>query len=314
MNMRFVADTDRETMVTRKYILIYLLLFFCGSLLSFISSASAQTPCTPIVYAFRHAEDLGRNLTELGQRHADLYIEMLGAGGFGPPHNYCPVGYVYSTYNINPDGMPGTNNPLETAQPVAIAACTALGSCTGSEPRVRTALGKYLYEYLGVEGAPKACKRCPVSAEGSDLRAELIANANGGSSSAIFWTSQGLNVLGQAIVPGFTGIPGCSMLPPKEKCKGLKAPRNAAYVFVFSGSGFEPPDPITQYVQCFNVHVSQSKLVGPEGTTYYCGNGEGETGNLPAIGETNLPLLQGKICDTSNLIGAGQFGYYGSCQ
>jgi hypothetical protein len=316
MNLRFVADTDGETMVTRKYILIYLLIFFCGSLLSFISSASAQTPCTPVVYAFRHAEDLGRNLTELGQRHADLYIEMLGAGGFGSAHNYCPVGYVYSTYNINPDGTLGTNNPLETAQPVAIAACTALGSCTGSEPRMRTALGKYLYEYLGAERAPKTCKKCPASAEGSDLRAELIADASGGWSSAIFWTSQGLNILGQAIVPGFTDIPGCSTLPPKDSCKDLKAPRNAAYVFVFNGSDFEPPDFITQYVQCFNVHinfvVSKSKLVGPEGTTYYCGNGEGRTGNLPEIGEANLTQLEGKICDTSGL--KGEYGYYGSCQ
>jgi hypothetical protein len=242
---------------------------------------------------------------------------MLDADGFGSAHNYCPVEFVYSTYNINPNGTPGTNNPLETAQPLAIAACSAFGPCTGSEPRVRTALGKYLYEYLGAEGAPKICQKCQPGAEGSDLRAELIANANGGSSSAIFWTSQGLNVLGQAIVPGFTGIPGCSMLPPKDICKNVKAPRNTAYVFVFNGTGFEPPDPITQYVQCFNVHidfaVSQSKIVGPEGTTYYCGNGKGGTGDLPEIGEKGLPLLQGKICDTSNLEGAG-YGYYGSCQ
>jgi hypothetical protein len=75
MNMRFVANTDRRTIVTRKYTLIYSLLFFCGSLLSFISSASAQA-CTPVVYAFRHAEDLeapGNGLTLVGQQHAFLY-------------------------------------------------------------------------------------------------------------------------------------------------------------------------------------------------------------------------------------------------
>jgi hypothetical protein len=288
------------------------------SLFLVASSVYAQPACTPVVYAFRHAEDLGAHLTKLGDRHADLYIEMLGAGGFGSAHDYCPVGYVYSTYNVNPDGTPGTNNPLETAQPVAIAACTAQGSCTGAEPRMRTVLGKTLYEYLGAEGSPKPCKKCPVSAQASDLRAELITNANSGWSSAVFWTSQGLNILGQAIVPGFTSILGCSTLPPKAICEDLKPPRNAAYVFAFNGSGFDPPDSVTRYVQCFNVHidfsVSPSKLIGPAGNTYYCGNGEDRTGNLPEISEANLPMLQGKICDTSDLTGASQRGYFGSCQ
>jgi hypothetical protein len=293
------------------------LVSLCSSLLV-ASIVYAQPACTPVVYAFRHAEDLGAHLTKLGDRHADLYIEMLGAGGFGSMHDYCPVGYVYSTYNVNPDGTPGTNNPLETAQPVAIAACTAQGSCTGAEPRMRTVLGKTLYEYLGAESSPRPCKKCPVSAEASDLRAELIANANNGWSSAIFWTSQGLNILGQATVPGFTSILGCSTLPPKAICEDLKPPRNAAYVFVFNGSGFDPPDSVTRYVQCFNVHidfsVSPSKLIGPAGNTYYCGNGEDSTGNLPEISEANLPMLQGKICDTSDLTGASQRGYFGSCQ
>ena len=288
------------------------------SLFLVASSVYPQPACTPVVYAFRHAEDLGAHLTELGDRHADLYIEMLGAGGFGSVHNYCPVGYVYSTYNVNPDGTPGTNNPLETAQPVAIAACTAQGSCTGGEPRMRTVLGKYLYEYLGAEGSAKPCRKCPVSAQGSELHSELITNANSGWSSAIFWTSQGLNILGQAIVPGFTSILGCSTLPPKAICEDLKPPRNAAYVFVFNGSGFDPPNSVTRYVQCFNVHidfsVSPSKLIGPAGNTYYCGNGEDRTGNLPEISEANLPMLQGKICDTSDLMGASQRGYFGSCQ
>jgi hypothetical protein len=70
-------------MVTRKYTLIYSLLFLCGSLLSFISSAAAQA-CTPVVYAFRHAEDLeapGNGLTSAGQQHAFLYPAMVADFG-----------------------------------------------------------------------------------------------------------------------------------------------------------------------------------------------------------------------------------------
>jgi hypothetical protein len=63
MNMRVPANTDTKTIVTRKYTLIYSLLFFCGILFSFISSANAQA-CTPVV--FRHAEDFGTNLTLVG--------------------------------------------------------------------------------------------------------------------------------------------------------------------------------------------------------------------------------------------------------
>ena len=119
-NMQLFANTDRRMLVTKKYTLIFSLLFFCGSLLSFISSAAAQ-PCTPVVYAFRHAEDFGRNLTLVGRQHADLYTAMVD--GFGAAQNYCPVGYVYSMYYTNPDGSGGTNNPFQTAQPLANSAC-----------------------------------------------------------------------------------------------------------------------------------------------------------------------------------------------
>jgi len=344
MNMRFPANADRRTILTRKYSLIYSLLFFCGSLLSFISSARAQA-CTPVVYAFRHAEDYGTNLTLVGQRHANLYIEMLGSGPgrFGAAENYCPVGYVYSMYNMNPNGSAGTNNPLETAQPVAIAACTALGSCTGSEPRVALAVGKYLYEYLGAPGAPPTCKNCPVSATGPELQAELASNAFFGFSSAIFWTSQGLNVLGQAIAGEAVDIPGCSEPPkPGTKCPADKGigPRNAVYVFEYNGSAFNPPVDATQYVQCFDVQIkafctpglpTPPTLEGPPTitgaeTAYWCGNGVRGTGNLPATshltsdcGQTlestfkDLNLLQGKICDTSSLADRGP-NYYGYCQ
>jgi len=330
--------------VTRKYTLIYSLLFFYGSLLSIISSANAQTPCTPVVYAFRHAEDFDRNLTLVGRQHASLYPAMVAS--FGTSHDYCPVGYVYSMYEVNPDGSAGTNNPFQTAQPLAAFVCGDAAffagldpytACLGSASEPHTALapangGGNLYEYLGIAGSKPTTQP---SASGSQLRAELIQNAGNGFSSAIFWSSQGLNVLGQAIVPGFTAIPGCSTLPAKDTCKDLKAPRNAAYVFAFDGSVFQPQDDVTQYVQCFNVHVTDftkpPKLdgpappapIGPGPTTYYCGNGFDDTGtgNLPwTSGEglaqsfKYLDLLLGKICDRSNLIETGPKGYYGYCR
>ena len=319
--MRFPTHTDWKTT------LIYLLLFFCGSLLSFISITPAQA-CTPVVYAFRHAEDLEKpenGLTLAGQQHAFLYPAMVA--DFGAANDYCPVAFVYSTYDINPDKGQGTHNPYETARPLAIAACynfpnvssQSLATCNFF-PHTSLENGGKLYEYLGADKPEQGTPPAGVSATGPQLLKELVGRAvTGDVSIAIFWTSQGLNALGQAIVPGFTGIPGCSKLPAAGECKKLKAPRNAAYVFVFNGSGFEPPETITQYVQCFNVHIdfddSPSKLVGPVGATYYCGNGDDNTGSLPSISDQEgLDSLLGKICNTSNLIATGPRGYYGYCQ
>jgi hypothetical protein len=97
-------------------------------------------------------------------------------------------------------------------------------------PRTALENGGKLYEYLGAKPSEGGTPKAGVSATSPQLLAELISRADSGLSTAIFWTSQGLNVLGQAIVPGFTGIPGCSTLPLQDNCKDLKAPRNAAYV------------------------------------------------------------------------------------
>jgi hypothetical protein len=321
MNTRFPTSTAWKTT------LIYSLAFLCANLPSLIASAPAQA-CTPVVYAFRHAEDLEKpqnGLTLAGQQHADLYPAMVA--DFGAANDYCPVAFVYSTYDINPDKGQGTHNPYETARPLAIAACynfpnvssQSLATCNFF-PRTALENDGKLYEYLGADKSERGTPLAGVSATGPQLLKELVGRAlTGDVSIAIFWTSQGLNVLGQAIVPGFTAIPGCSKLPATDGCEKLKAPRNAAYVFVFDGSGFEPPDAITQYVQCFNAHfdfaASSPKLIGPSGGTYYCGNEDDGTGSLPPISDQEgLDSLLGKICDTSKLIGADPPGYYGYCQ
>jgi hypothetical protein len=168
---------------------------------------------TPVVYAFRHAEDFKTNLTLVGRQHADLYPAMVDS--FGAARNYCPVGFVYSMYETNPDGSPGTNNPFQTAQPLADSACIdrvlpkciletmhvgdCIGTlCSGSATQPSTALvtGGKLYEYLGAAKSEQGTPRAGKSATGPELRDELISNPGGGLSSAIFWSSQGLNVLG----------------------------------------------------------------------------------------------------------------------
>jgi hypothetical protein len=308
-----------------KKVLICSLVSFCV-LISCISSANAQA-CTPVVYAFRHAEDVNGtppgvvphipgHLTEVGQQHADLYVSMIN--DFGNAHNYCPVGFVYSTYNVNPDGGEGTANPYQTAEPLAVTACVHLWLAStasgfrdildlddcgttrdlGSFPHMALESGGKLYEYLGLKGTEKETPKAGKSATFDDLRAELSTNTSvdgNGLSSAIFWTSQGLNVLGQAIASGFMGIPGCSTPPKNEKCEKPKAPRNAVYVFAYSGATVIPPKNVAQYLQCFNVSV-QKPASSPGGTKYYCS----KAGNLPNEVK-DIASLRGKVCDTTNL-------------
>ena len=199
--------------MTRKHTLIYLLLlFFCGSLLSFISSAADA--CTPVVYAFRHAEDLSSDvyptgLKPVGRQHADLYPAMVDA--FGAAHGYCPVGFVYSVYNINPGPppAPGTNNPLQTAEPLAIAACgnldktpgTPVAPCSGLgfQPHTGLLSGEKLSEYLGLEACAAEDAHSDI---GSKLKGEMAYQAAYFDlSSAVFWTSQGLHNLGLSDSP-----------------------------------------------------------------------------------------------------------------
>lgn len=114
-----------------KNVLIYGLVLICSLfLIAGESAAQAQfIPCTPVVYAFRHAEDDNGpppHLTGEGVQHAGLYPSMIS--DFQLLHKYCPVGFVYSMYNVNPNKDPGTGNPYETAAPLAIQACNNLYS------------------------------------------------------------------------------------------------------------------------------------------------------------------------------------------
>jgi len=279
--------------------LIYAITLIC-SLFPLAGDCAAQTTvtsCTPVVYAFRHAEDLS-GLTEVGTQHAFLYPEMVA--DFGGAKNYCPVTFVYSTYEINPDNGQGTKNPYDTARPLAIASCynfpnvssQSLATCPFF-PRTSLENGEKLYEYLGTKDSEKGLPKAGKSATFEDLRAELLSNTSQtGLSSAIFWTSDGLNALGQAIGAGYDGIPKKIR---DANGKTLSAPpRNAVYVFEYQNGALEPPTNVKQYLQCFNVNASNQ--IG--GTTYYCRLG----GNLPeTLDSKDIPSIRGKICDTTSL-------------
>jgi|SRR5208282_4387809 len=254
------------------------LVSFC-SLLLFTSSVRAQD-CTPVVYAFRHAEDFDGTvaLTRDGVEHANLYPNMVSA--FQVTHNYCPVGHVYSMYNVNANKSPGTTNPFQTAEPLAYVA-------TLSKPLMHLSNDHYLYECFGKNcstGTPLTIEGKP-TATPEELLTELKANASGSEpfiSSAIFWTSEGLHTLGEAIASG-TNIPVKGDHTP---------PRNAVYVFEYSGGTFNVVDGtqyLQRYLQCYNI--------SPEGVVseqYYC-----KPGNVPTIAD--VTQLQGKICDTTTL-------------
>ncbi len=316
MNLRFPVSTDRRTIATRKYTLIYLLLFFCGSLLSFTSSASAQTACTPVVYAFRHAEDVSTApespcfpgspvkcstaLKPTGKAHANLYVEMVTS--FERLKNHCPVATVYSVDPVLPTGSGGTNNPFHTARPLANVVMNA-------DPII-TIGGKNLDEFL-TNVTPEI------------LRPELVKQMTFGSA-AVFWTSQGLHDLGLAIVPDFDGIPA------KNKEAGIP-PRNAVYVFKFNAVAktfiaptvTSPFENSTQFVQCFN--FANFRAVGNVSSTkYFCGKPAPAGSISELIGTEHLYKLQGRICDTCTILSntcpsplkpvTENTDYYGFCE
>src|SRR5580658_7903370 len=313
LNWKF--RNKRGVVLNTRNVLSASLVSFC-SLLLFISSGSAQTACTPVVYAFRHAEDVSgaapqsdcfpgstvkcsTALKPTGTEHANLYVEMITS--FEHLKNYCPVATVYSVNPVLPTGGGGTNNPFYTARPLANAVM--------NDDPIITIDGKNLDEFL-TQVTPE------------NLRAELVNSMTSGST-AVFWTSDGLHDLGNAIVEGFQGI------PVKNKATGVP-PRNAAYVFEYNGlGGFSSPmtnspyEGSTQFVQCFN--WAPFRAVGDVSSTkYFCGKAMAAGSISDLIGDSNLYKLHGRICDTCTIASATcpsplnavtqSMDYYGYCE
>ncbi len=253
------------------------------SLFLFISSA-ADAACTPVVYAFRHAEDVNGpppSLTPVGMEHANLYIEMVAS--FELTQNYCPVKFVYSVDPIKPGGESGTTNPFFTARPLA-------NILMNLDPIIQIG-GKRIDEFLEMSNIGATA-----------FREEMLDKTEGGSSVALFWTSQGLHDLGEAIAPG-------SNIPVKTDT--VSPPRNAAYVFKYNGSGgfivLPKPD---QYIQCFNWATFRAQG-DMSSSKYFCGH---TNSNLSgSIEKQYLYKLHGRICGTAGLMPVPDGGYYGYC-
>ena len=305
-----------------------------GSLVLCASSVWGQA-CTPVVYAFRHAEDWNPTsapytaLTPTGQAHAALYPTMIH--DFQAANNFCPVTKVYATATVKKDNSAGTTNPFETARPLARAVMSADPITTVTDGKVYP-----LFEYVVGDQAPTNLDYL-ASMPASALRKALLATAKSGESSAIFWTSQGLHVLGGVIINKESNVPK----KDKNARPPTNPPRNAVYLFTAVGSasnitGFSdtpsystrlPDIASSVYVQCFN-HVEPNHcpdienktlpdnfIHDPDVTTspptplYVCGYGsQSDLGGKPDVCQNGqcgtIPNnrnqdIKGKICNTT---------------
>ncbi len=287
-----------------------------GFFVFFASSALGQS-CMPVVYAFRHAEDTNPatppgpifTLTPTGKAHAMLYPTMVT--DFQATNNFCPVTKVYAATKVDkvpPCGNECKNatNAFDTATPLANKVMS------GADP-ITTVGGNELYEYLGNgNNAPTSPNYSTDTAKA--LRKELLATANRSESSAIFWTSQGLHVLGGAIINANSNIPvkNGAPIPPRNAVYLFKAAGSAPNITGFSDTplkttppGSSPPSSV--YVQCFN-HVETSDQFTPKSShfidptgdpptqAYYCGynNDQSNLGGKP-LDSTCLNAQNGTI-------------------
>src|SRR5258708_3216229 len=169
----------------------------------------------------------------------------------------------------------------------------------GADPLEKVSSGGASYpllEYLG--NSPDPSKNTPsnpfvpsyTTAVGSALRDTLVTTAQAGESSAIFWTSGGLHVLGGAI------INTDSKVPQKTIDDGGKTvafspgtpigtpPRNAVYIFPYNASkaGFDDVAKFNQHVQCYNWTMKSSDADTDFRADYWCGTSNyGDLGGNP---------------------------------
>lgn len=270
--------------------------------------SSAQAPaCTPVVYGFRHAEDFNPSpapsggpygfLTRTGATHADLYPAMITA--LGTAKGYCPVTKVYAASSTKDPAKgyinyTGAVNSFCTARPLAkslpnqqnwMLPLNNMGSSNNSlcvNARTGEVEGPLTSSdpimFIGDVGLDQYLTG---NGSGTLLFNALLANAQTPTpgSSAIFWTSQGLHALGNAIINGGSQSPLSSNVPEKQN-KNLPG-RNVVYIFKpkpqdtsgnwtgASPTGFS--DTSNNYFQCFNFTNTTSGLVGKMQTNNWCG-------------------------------------------
>lgn len=262
------------------------------------SLVSMAFACTPVVYAFRHAEDSSQpvppfpclrgsdvmcttSLTPVGKMHAKHYLEM--TTNLTTREDFCPVRVVYAVNPINPDGNGGTTNPFATGDPLSLAVADRDPYVTVGDERIDQKLQIVDREWF---------------------HAILVSLAKSPTSTALFWTSEGLHDLGEAL--------GTQIIP--KKTQTYSPPRNATYIFVYDGDeGFLPPLKADEYVQCFN-YASGGRPQDNFENKFWCGYGS--NGNL-SVPEADFERLHAKICrldDPDFVKTTTPPNYYGYCK
>jgi len=272
----------------------------CVAVLAVLFMFAPSVPgaeCTPVVYAFRHAEDFDTRqpeqpclpgssvkcttkLTPIGMEHANLYLEMIS--NLENKENFCRLAAVYAVNPILPNGDGGTTNPYFTGDPLANDLFD-------------------LNPYVDVldNGIDQNLKQFDHEA----LFTALIQIAKASGSVAFFWTSEGLHDLGIFL--------GTEIIPKKG---GPTPPRNAAYIFRFDGTGaFLPPSKTDEFVQCFD-YAKGGKAKNNFTNRFYCGRGSNSNLDVP---QSDFDKLHGRICAP----GTADFtrvtnppDYYGYCE
>jgi hypothetical protein len=285
------------------------------------SGAQAQTPgpdCVPVVYAFRHAED-DKNpvspfpcpskpdlncttaLTTAGKAHANLYVEMIAS--LESQENFCPVRKIYAVNPVNSETAGGTTNPFFTGKPLS-------NVVANRDPIIEI-------------GSTRIDQKLTNAGVAAGLLQALVDNAKRNTSSALFWTSEGLHDLGVVL--------GTNIIPVKDAPEPFPGgpPRNAAYIFSYDSvsEAFDPPTGESAYVQCFNYTDGGENNFK---NRFYCG--KKDNGNLndklnSDQNKSKLYKLHARICsplatdfvtkldkdDFADRMVTGHGSYFGYC-
>jgi hypothetical protein len=274
-------------------------------------------------------------LTNTGAKHASLYPGMINV--LMSEKSHCPVKAVYATNpskNETPGvnqalNLGGSDNSFCTARPLArgvnsgskfpspdpktnklfsemcnmaYAPSDQSNALSENDPYVYVSSvdGKTLYgldEYMGNTPIGNFTPSYTTDVAAA-LRRALLKTANEeGGSSAIYWTSQGLHMLGGAILGMASVIPQKDLknnITITDAVNNGTPPRNAVYVFepkegqaAPNINGFQ--DTSDNRVQCYN-HVEPgypllasgtnsvfdpaASSMTPDGQKYYCGYGD----------------------------------------
>jgi hypothetical protein len=282
------------------------------------SNINSAEACTPVVYLFRHAEDVsnGTGLTAVGEQHAALYPSMVAQ--YQLRYNICRVNRVYAMYDKNADSSPGTTNPFNTAKYLA-------ANVGGVQMDVLRADGKRYHLYEKIDSSPDGGLAATGEAAypNSRLFYAMQGVLNHQGSVAIFWTQQGMPDVSRAlgVTPVYYPTPG-NPLPDGDPAFSWPGRLRASVnIFRWSGVSYSaeytpfptaPPVPLQQEVkprQCFD--FNGSKIVRG---IYYCTfSGNIQTNGQPTVPTSMIAQIKGKFCVRISALFSNGYAF-GTCE